>query len=43
MDFVMQWLWYLVAFVAGSAAAWKIYPVWAKRAAGQREREIGAG
>ena len=22
MDFVIQWLWYLLAFVAGSAVAW---------------------
>ena len=24
MDFVIQWLWYLLAFVAGSAVAWTI-------------------
>lgn len=24
MDFVIQWLWYLLAFVAGSAVAWAI-------------------
>jgi hypothetical protein len=24
MDFVIQWLWYLLAFVAGSAVAWVI-------------------
>ncbi|BAX94274.1 channel accessory protein ArfB [Mycobacterium shigaense] len=24
MDFVIQWLWYLLAFVTGSAAAWLI-------------------
>lgn len=24
MDFIIQWLWYLVAFVAGSAVAWAI-------------------
>jgi uncharacterized membrane protein ArfB len=24
MDFVLQWLWYLLAFVAGSAVAWVI-------------------
>ena len=24
MDFVIQWVWYLFAFVAGSAAAWVI-------------------
>jgi uncharacterized membrane protein ArfB len=22
MDFIIQWLWYLVAFVAGSVIAW---------------------
>jgi uncharacterized membrane protein ArfB len=30
MDFVIQWLWYLLAFVAGSAAAWPIAVVWSK-------------
>lgn len=24
MDFVIQWLWYLVAFAAGSAIAWAV-------------------
>jgi hypothetical protein len=24
MDFVIQWLWYLLAFLAGSAVAWVI-------------------
>lgn len=24
MEFVIQWLWYLLAFVAGSAVAWVI-------------------
>jgi uncharacterized membrane protein ArfB len=24
VDFVIQWLWYLLAFVAGSAVAWLI-------------------
>jgi uncharacterized membrane protein ArfB len=24
VDFVMQWLWYLIAFVAGSLVAWLI-------------------
>ena len=32
MDFVIQWLWYLVAFVAGSAVAWVIAAAWGKRA-----------
>lgn len=30
MDFVIQWLWYLLAFVAGSAAAWLTVVVWSK-------------
>jgi uncharacterized membrane protein ArfB len=45
MDFVMQWLWYLLAFLAGSAAAWAIAAV---RRRGvdtrpQRPREAGTG
>ena len=24
MDFMIQWLWYLLAFLAGSAVAWVI-------------------
>ncbi|GFG74791.1 channel accessory protein ArfB [Mycobacterium botniense] len=24
MDFIVQWLWYLLAFVAGSVVAWAI-------------------
>jgi uncharacterized membrane protein ArfB len=48
MDFVMQWLWYLFAFVAGSAVAWMIFTVWAKRVSRQGEhltdsQQIGAG
>jgi uncharacterized membrane protein ArfB len=31
MDFVIQWLWYLAAFVAGSAVAWAIASVLNKR------------
>jgi uncharacterized membrane protein ArfB len=32
MDFVIQWLWYLLAFVAGSAVAWVIAALtWARR------------
>jgi hypothetical protein len=27
MDFVIQWLWYLLAFVAGSAVAWVIVTI----------------
>ena len=30
MDFVIQWLWYLLAFVAGSAVAWLIAVALAK-------------
>jgi uncharacterized membrane protein ArfB len=51
MDFVMQWLWYLLAFVAGSAVAWIIAAVRAKRVGNRREiaadasgsREVGVG
>jgi len=31
MDFVIQWLWYLLAFVAGSAVAWAIAAKFIKR------------
>jgi uncharacterized membrane protein ArfB len=31
MDFVIQWLWYLAAFVAGSGVAWAIASVLNKR------------
>jgi uncharacterized membrane protein ArfB len=31
MDFVIQWLWYLLAFVAGSAVAWMIGSVFNRR------------
>jgi uncharacterized membrane protein ArfB len=30
VDFVIQWLWYLLAFVAGSAVAWLIAAALAK-------------
>jgi uncharacterized membrane protein ArfB len=51
MDFVMQWLWYLLAFVAGSAVAWVIAAVRAKLAGNRQEipahvtgsHEVGAG
>ena len=32
MDFVIQWLWYLLAFVAGSAVAWAVAAKFIKRA-----------
>lgn len=31
MDFITQWLWYLLAFVAGSAVAWVITIVSVRR------------
>jgi uncharacterized membrane protein ArfB len=31
MDFVIQWLWYLAAFVGGSAVAWLITVVSIRR------------
>jgi uncharacterized membrane protein ArfB len=49
MDFVIQWLWYLVAFVAGSAVAWLITVVSIRRTSEEQaladmpgSREIGA-
>jgi uncharacterized membrane protein ArfB len=49
MDFVIQWLWYLVAFVAGSAVAWLITIVSIRRTSEEQaladmpgSREIGA-
>jgi uncharacterized membrane protein ArfB len=35
MDFVIQWLWYVLAFVAGSAVAWVIANVLNKRVSNQ--------
>jgi uncharacterized membrane protein ArfB len=34
MDFVIQWLWYLLAYVVGSAVAWVIASRWVKRGRG---------
>ncbi|WP_095407216.1 hypothetical protein [Mycobacterium talmoniae] len=31
MDFVIQWLWYLLAFVVGSAVAWGVAVLTVKR------------
>ncbi|AGZ50466.1 channel accessory protein ArfB [Mycobacterium kansasii] len=39
MDFVIQWLYYLAAFVAGSALAWVIATVFVKPA-GQEQQEL---
>ncbi|WP_168209420.1 hypothetical protein [Mycobacterium helveticum] len=36
MDFIVQWLWYLLAFVAGSAVAWVITTRVIKRIAAGR-------
>lgn len=36
MDFVIQWLWYLLAFVLGSAVGWVIATRWAAA------REVGS-
>ena len=49
MAFVVQWLWYLVAFVVGSAVAWIITVVSVSRTSEEEaiadlpgSREIGA-
>jgi uncharacterized membrane protein ArfB len=31
MDFVIPWLWYLLAFVGGSAVAWVVASIFNKR------------
>jgi uncharacterized membrane protein ArfB len=36
MDFVIQWVWYLLAFVAGSAVAWVIATRVIKRLAAKK-------
>lgn len=49
MDFVIQWLWYLAAFVVGSLAGWLISVVTVKSTSKEEafaelpgSREIGA-
>lgn len=49
MDFVVEWLWYLVAFAVGSAVAWLITVVSIRRTSEEQAladmpgaREIGA-
>ena len=49
MDFVIQWLWYLLAFVVGSLVAWLITMVAVRRTSEQEavadlpgSRETGA-
>jgi uncharacterized membrane protein ArfB len=49
MDFVIQWLWYLLAFVVGSAVAWVISMISIRRTSKEQaladmpgSREIGA-
>lgn len=34
MDFLIQWLWYLLAFVAGSAVAWAVVALLNRRGKG---------
>jgi uncharacterized membrane protein ArfB len=47
VDFVIQWLWYLLAFVAGSAVAWVIAAALIKRTSAEEDvagrTETGAG
>ncbi|CAJ1494315.1 hypothetical protein MU0083_000765 [[Mycobacterium] kokjensenii] len=49
MDFVVQWLWYLLAFAVGSAVAWLLTIVSIRRTSREEavaalpdSREIGA-
>ena len=49
MDFVIQWMWYLVAFVVGSLVAWLITVLTIKRTSEEEAladlpgaREVGA-
>ena len=49
MDFIIQWLWYLVAFVVGSLVAWLITVLTIKRTSVEEAlaelpgaRELGA-
>jgi uncharacterized membrane protein ArfB len=49
MDFVIAWLWYLLAFLVGSVAAWLLAVVTIKRTSEQEaldempgSRELGA-
>ncbi|KLO32328.1 channel accessory protein ArfB [Mycobacterium haemophilum] len=42
MDLVVQWLSYLLAFVAGSAVSWVIVTLSIKRASDNTEREAPA-
>jgi uncharacterized membrane protein ArfB len=36
MDFIIEWLWYLLAFLAGSAAAWVIATILHRAGKGAR-------
>jgi uncharacterized membrane protein ArfB len=42
MDFVIQWLWYLLAFVAGSVVAWATITMSIKRSTKKEEVSRGA-
>ena len=49
MDFVIQWVWYLLAFLLGSLVAWLIAAATIRRTSAddaftdERSREIGTG
>ena len=43
MDFVIQWLWYLLAFVAGTAVAWVIATGLIKRRGAEEAPADAAG
>lgn len=40
MDFMIQWLCYLVAFVAGSAVSWVVATVWFKPRGAEEEKDM---
>ncbi len=42
MDFVIQWLWYLLAFVAGSVVGRVIATMWVRRGRDQDEAPADA-
>lgn len=43
MDFVIQWLWYLLAFLVGSAVARVIANIWNKRVTVDEVPAVSAG
>jgi uncharacterized membrane protein ArfB len=42
VDFVIQWLWYLLAFVVGSVVGRVIATGWVRRGGDQEESPVGA-